>query len=80
LQEWSEQSGKSSSFSLGIEILDLEPAEDHVYILFTASPTTNLSNVVNIIKCVTARRLRQEFPKTKGVLEGDPFWFNSFNS
>ena len=35
---------------LGIEILAQEPAEDHFHILFKASPMTNLSNVVNVIK------------------------------
>ena len=63
---------------LGIEILALEPAEDHLHILFTATPTTNLSNVVNVIKGVTARRLRQEFPQTKEFLWGDSFWSNSY--
>jgi putative transposase len=63
---------------LGIEILAQEPAEDHLYILFTATPTTNLSNVVNVIKGVTARRLRQEFPRTKEFLWGDSFWSNSY--
>ena len=63
---------------LGIEILAQEPAEDHAHILFIASPTTNLSNVVNVIKGVTARRLRQEFPRTKEFLWGDSFWSNSY--
>ena len=63
---------------LGIEILAQEPAEDHHHILFTATPTTNLSNVVNVIKGVTARRLRQEFPQTKEFLWGDSFWSNSY--
>ena len=63
---------------LGIEILAQEPAEDHFHILFTATPTTNLSNVVNVIKGVTARRLRQEFPQTKEFLWGDSFWSNSY--
>ncbi|MGV8127983.1 MAG: IS200/IS605 family transposase [Methanothrix sp.] len=63
---------------LGIEILALEPAEDHLHMLFTATPTTNLSNVVNVIKGVTARRLRQEFPQTKEFLWGDSFWSNSY--
>ena len=63
---------------LGIEILAQEPAEDQVHILFTASPTTNLPNVVNVIKAVTARRLRQEFPLTKEFLWGDSFWSNSY--
>jgi putative transposase len=43
---------------LGIKILAQEPADDHLHILFTATPTTNLLNVVNVIKGVTARRLR----------------------
>ena len=63
---------------LGIEILAQEPSEDHLHILFTATPTTNLSNVVNVIKGVTARRLRQEFPRTKEFLCGDSFWSNSY--
>ena len=63
---------------LGIEILAQEPAEDHLHVLFTATPTTNLSNVVNVIKGVTARRLRQEFPQTKEFLWGDSFWSNSY--
>jgi len=63
---------------LGIEILAQEPAEGHIHILFTATPTTNLSNVVNVIKGVTTRRLRQEFPQTKEFLWGDSFWSNSY--
>lgn len=63
---------------LGIEILAQEPSEDHLHILFTATLTTNLSNVVNVIKGVTARRLRQEFPKTKEFLWGDSLWSNSY--
>ena len=68
----------SLSDELGIEILAQEPAEDHHHILFTATPTTNLSNVVNVIKGVTSRRLRQEFPQTKEFLLGDSFWSNSY--
>ena len=63
---------------LGIEILAQEPAEDYLHILFTATPTTNLSNVVNVIKGVTARRLRQEFPRTKEFLWDDSFSSNSY--
>lgn len=62
---------------LGIEILAEEPAEDNHHILFTATPTTNLSNAVNVIKGVTSRRLRQEFPQAREFLWGDSFWSNS---
>jgi putative transposase len=70
---------RSLTDELGIEILAQEPAEDHLHlhILFTATPATNLSNVVNVIKAVTARRLRQEFPKIKEFLWEDSFWSNS---
>lgn len=63
---------------IGIEILAQEPAEDHLHVLFKAVPKTNLAKVVNIIKGVTARRLRQEFPKTKEFLWGDSFWPDSY--
>jgi putative transposase len=63
---------------LGIEILTQEPAEDHLHILFKATPKTNLARVVNVIKGVTARRLRLEFPKTKEFLWGDSFWSDSY--
>jgi putative transposase len=63
---------------LGIEILAQEPADYHLHILFKATPKTNLVNVVNVIKGVTARRLRSEFPKTKEFLLGDSFWSDSY--
>jgi len=63
---------------LGIEILAQEPAEDHLHVLFKATPKTNLVNIVNVIKGVTARRLRQEFPQTKAFLWGDSFWSDSY--
>jgi len=63
---------------LGIEILAQEPAEDHLHILFKATPKTNLVNVVNVIKGVSARLIRQEFPQTKELLWGDSFWSDSY--
>jgi len=34
--------------------------------------------LVNVLKGVTARRLRQEFPQTKEFLCGDSFWSDSY--
>lgn len=63
---------------LGIEILAQEPGSDHHHMLFKTTPTTNLSNVVNVIKGTTSRYLRQEFPETKALLWGDSFWSDSY--
>jgi putative transposase len=66
------------SEKLDIEIVAQEPGDDHHHILFTAKPTTDLTKVVNSIKGVTSRYLRQEFPKTKEYLWGDSFWSDSY--
>lgn len=49
-----------------IEILNKETGRDHIHILFRATPTTNLAKVVNVLKGVTSRKLRQQFPELKG--------------
>ncbi|MGI6022785.1 MAG: IS200/IS605 family transposase, partial [Methanoculleus sp.] len=59
------------STKLGIDVVAQEPAEDHHHLLFKATPKTNLVNAVNVIKGVSSRRLRQEFPETKNLLWGD---------
>lgn len=48
-----------------IQILNKETDKDHIHVLFRAKPTTQLSKIVNLIKGVTSRKLRQEFPKLK---------------
>ncbi|SFK65123.1 putative transposase [Halogranum rubrum] len=37
-------------------------ATDHLYLQFTATPTTNLNEFLTTLKGVTSRRLRGEFP------------------
>ena len=66
------------STKLGIDVVAQEPAEDHYHLLFKATPKTNLVNAVNVIKGVSSRRLRQEFPETKNLLRGDSFWSPSY--
>jgi len=63
---------------LGIEIIAQEPAEDHVHVLFKARPSTDLVKTVNILKGVTARLMRREFPQLKELLWGDSCWSDSY--
>ena len=51
---------------------------DHIHILFSAKPSTELTKLINSLKGVTARRIRQEFPDTKRVLWGTKFWSPSY--
>jgi len=66
------------SMGLDIGVVAHEPAEDHYHLLFKATPKTNLVNAVNVIKGVSSRRLRQEFPETKELLWGNSFWSSSY--
>lgn len=54
-----------------VEILNKETDDDHVHLLFRATSTTDLSQVVNKIKGATSRRLRNQFPGLKQV---DSLW------
>jgi len=71
-------SGWDLSDDLGIETVAQEPSEDHYHLLFKATPETNLTNVVNVIKGVSSRKLRQEYPDIKNILWGNAFWSPSY--
>lgn len=43
------------------ELVEFGGEQDHVHILFTAHPAMDLSRLVNNLKTVSSRRLRQEF-------------------
>ena len=53
--------------------VNLDGGSDHVHILFTTEPTTDLTKFINSLKGVTSRRIRQEYPEVKQTLE-DAFW------
>jgi Transposase and inactivated derivatives len=55
------------------DIQNVNGGTDHVHILFTTKPTTNLTKFINSLKGVTSRRIRKEYPEVKDRLE-DAFW------
>ncbi|MHA1754188.1 MAG: IS200/IS605 family transposase [Candidatus Odinarchaeia archaeon] len=63
---------------LGIEIVSQEPNRDHVHVLFKATPKTDLVRVVNVLKGVSSRYLRKEFPEIRKQLWGKSFWSDSY--
>jgi putative transposase len=61
----------------GIEIISMEPAQDHIHLLVKGTPQTDLVQLTNTFKGVSSRYLRQEFPEIKNLLWGDSFWSDS---
>ena len=47
---------------------------DHVHVFAGAAPRYSPSDVISIIKSITARQLFAKFPETKELLWGGEFW------
>ncbi len=63
----------------GCELAELNGEDDHVHILVHFPPTVQLSKLVNSLKGVSARRLRQEYPShVSKYLWGGHFWSRSY--
>ena len=56
------------------EIDRCEVAEDHVHILMTFPPRYSISEVVGIVKSITASKIFEEFPRIKKQLWGGKLW------
>ena len=60
-------------------ILEQEVCDDHLHVLFEASPNINLSNFVNGLKTYISRKVRQEFPVELAKFYWKPyFWSDSY--
>lgn len=50
------------------EILEMEVMPDHVHLLIDANPQIGIDKIIQKIKGVTAKKLREEFPSLKSRL------------
>ena len=63
----------------GVEVIDQECGDDHVHLLISTKPSTNLTKYINFLKTYTSKNLRKEFPEElSGHLWGDAFWAPSY--
>jgi len=63
----------------GVELAEFNGEDDHVHLLVNFPPTVQLSKLVNSLKGVSSRRLRQEYPAhTARYLWGTHFWSRSY--
>ena len=51
---------------------------DHVHILLTAKPNTELSKFINAYKSASSRRIKNEFPEIKESLWKRYFWSQNY--
>ena len=68
----------SVAAEFGVTIIEQEADRDHIHVLFSAKPTTQVSKLVNSLKSVSARLLFREFPEIKQQLYGHSFWSPSY--
>ncbi|WP_171789068.1 IS200/IS605 family transposase [Calditerrivibrio nitroreducens] len=61
-----------------ITLIEWSHDEDHVHILFKATPTSSLAKFINAYKSASSRLIKKEFPKIKEKLWDKYFWSRSY--
>ena len=60
-----------------MEVINQECGDDHIHLMISTKPTTQLTKYVNLLKGHSARALRKEYDFSD-VLYGDSFWSDSY--
>lgn len=61
-----------------ISIEEWNHDKDHVHILFTAHPNSEISKFINAYKSASSRLIKKEFPSIRTSLWENSFWSKSF--
>ena len=61
-----------------VNLIEWNHDHDHVHILFSAHPNSELSKFINAYKSASSRLLKKEFPKIRTRLWKEYFWARSF--
>jgi REP-associated tyrosine transposase len=62
----------------GCILIAIETEVDHIHIVMRTKPTHQLSKLINSFKCVSARKLFQEYPTLKNRLWKGDLWSPSY--
>ena len=66
----------AAKYAIKVEEWDYEA--DHVHIMFTAQPKSELSKFINAYKSASSRLIKKEFPQVRQYLWKENFWNQSF--
>lgn len=61
-----------------IDLIEWEHDIDHIHLLISAAPVTELSKFINAYKSASSRLIKKEFPAIKSKLWKEYFWSRSF--
>ena len=61
-----------------IALMEWEHDTDHIHLLISATPVTELSKFINAYKSASSRLIKKEFPIIKSKLWKEYFWSRSF--
>ena len=61
-----------------VSIVEWNHDRDHIHVLLTAEPKTNMSKFLNAYKSASSRLLKKEFPRIRTQLWKEMFWSRSF--
>jgi putative transposase len=64
--------------SFGVELTEMDGEHDHVHLLVNFPPQVQLSKLVNSLKGVSSRKLRQRFPEIEKRYWKGVFWSRSY--
>ena len=61
-----------------IRVEEWNHGKDHIHVLFTAQPNSELSKFINAYKSASSRLIKKEFPSIRNSLWEEMFWSKSF--
>lgn len=64
--------------SYHITVREWNHDEDHIHVLFSAHPKSELSKFINAYKSASSRLIKKEFPRIREKLWKENFWSKSF--
>jgi putative transposase len=62
----------------GFEIEELEVDKDHVHLFLSVPPKYSIGAGVGLLKAVSAKEIREEFPEVRKQLWGGEFWEDGY--
>lgn len=64
--------------SYNIRIQEWNHDKDHIHVLFSAHPNSEISKFLNAYKSASSRLIKKEYPQIRDKLWNEAFWSKSF--